>query len=159
MPQIFQWVVLAIFAIAASMPASAEDTPKYSAKVPPYITTPDTVDTRIGTLKFFDGLPNPETVQKVYDNLDFSRGVEAFLSGMPAASFYAVCEGFSQVGVKPNEGIGVFEDLMDARSLFLTGNSTTVYVVMCMDLKDGPMVVDVPPNVLCTVDDAYFRWR
>jgi hypothetical protein len=47
---------------------------------------------------------------------------------------------------------------MDARSLFLTGNSTTVYVVMCMDLKNGPMVVDVPPNVLGTVDDAYFRW-
>jgi hypothetical protein len=30
--------------------------PKYSAKVPPSITTPDTVQTRIGTLKFADGL-------------------------------------------------------------------------------------------------------
>jgi hypothetical protein len=63
--------------------------PKYSAKVPPSIQTPDTVQTRIGTLKFFDGLPDEETVQKVYDNLDFGRGVEAFLAGMPAASVYA----------------------------------------------------------------------
>ncbi len=63
--------------------------PKYSANVPPSITTPDTVQTRIGTLKFFDGLPDAGTVQRVYDNLDFSRGVEAFLSGIPAASLYA----------------------------------------------------------------------
>jgi hypothetical protein len=59
-------------------------------------------------------------VQKVYDNLDFSRGVEAFLTGMPAASVYAVCEGLSQAGVKRNGGIGITEDLMDARTLMLT---------------------------------------
>jgi hypothetical protein len=132
--------------------------PTYSAEVPPYITTPETVETRIGTLKFFDGLPDAETVQKVYDNLDFARGVEAFLSGIPAASVYAGCEGVSQAGVKRNEGIGVFEDLMDARSLFLTGNSTTIYVLLCLDLKDGPVVVEVPPGVLGPVDDAFFRW-
>jgi hypothetical protein len=41
------------------------------------------VQTRVGTLRFFDGLPDPETVHKVYDNLDFSRGLEVFLSGVP----------------------------------------------------------------------------
>jgi hypothetical protein len=138
--------------------AVAQTPPKYSAKVPPYITTPDTVDTRIGPLKFFDGLPDPATVQKVYDNLDFVRGVEAFLSGIPAASLYAACEGLSQAGIKRNGGIGIFEDLMDARSLFLTANSTTIYVLSCLDLKDGPMVVEVPPGVLGPVDDAYFRF-
>jgi hypothetical protein len=155
------WVgILALSAIAVSMPAwgQGQPAPTYAAKVPSYITTPDTVQTRIGTLKFFDGLPDPETVQKVYDNLDFSRGVEAFLSGMPAASVYAACEGLSEAGVRRNEGIGVFEDLMDARSLFLTAQSTTVYVLQCLDLKDGPMVVEAPPGVLGPVDDAYFRW-
>ncbi|WP_084811110.1 DUF1254 domain-containing protein [Ensifer sp. BR816] len=144
----------------ASLPAVAQEQfdPKYSAKVPAYIKTPDTVETRIGTLKFFDGLPDKETVQKVYDNLDFARGVEAFLSGIPAASVYALCEGMSQAGVTRNTHIGIMEDLMDARSLFLTPNSTTVYVFMCLDLKEGPVVVDVPPGVLGPVDDAYFRW-
>jgi hypothetical protein len=138
--------------------AEAQTTPKYSAKVPPYIMTPDTVETRIGTLKFFDGQPDAETVKKAYDNLDYVRGVEAFLSGIPAASVYAACEGLSGVGVKRNTAIGIMEDLMDARSVFLTGNSTTVYVLMCLDLKDGPVVVEVPPGVLGPADDAYFRW-
>src|SRR6516162_5530108 len=119
---------------------------QYKADVPPSITTPDSVDTRIGTLKFFDGLPDNATVQKAYDQIDFGRGVEAFLSGMPAASVYAFCEGLDKAGIKRNQGIGITEDLMDARSLWLTPNSTTVYAFMCLDLRAGPMVVQVPPT-------------
>jgi hypothetical protein len=141
----FHVTTLAWLTMAAALPAwgQGQPAPKYSAKVPPDIKTPDTVQTRIGTLKFFDGLPDSQTVQKVYDNLDFVRGVEAFLSGVPAASVYGLCEGMSEAGIKPNRGIGITEDLMDARSLFLTPNSTTVYVMMCVDLKDGPVVVEV----------------
>jgi hypothetical protein len=47
---------------------------------------------------------------------------------------------------------------MDARSLFLTPNSTTVYNFFCIDVKDGPVVVEIPPGVLGPVDDAYFRF-
>jgi hypothetical protein len=160
MTNIFQAAATLAVIVTSAMPAWAQGlpAPKYSAKVPPFITTPDTVQTRIGKLKFFDGLPDQETVQKVYDNLDFTRGVEAFLSGVPAASVYAGCEGLSQAGVVRNSGIGITEDLMDARSLFLTANSTTVYVFFCVDLKDGPVVVNVPPGVLGPVDDAYFRF-
>ncbi|OCP10303.1 MULTISPECIES: DUF1254 domain-containing protein [unclassified Ensifer] len=151
---------LLLTAALASLPAVAQEqfAPKYSAKVPAYIKTPDTVKTRIGTLKFFDGLPDKETVQKVYDNLDFARGVEAFLTGVPAASVFGVCNGLNEAGVKANQGIGIFSDLMDARSLFLTANSTTVYVLQCLDLSTGPVVVEVPPGVLGPVDDAFFHW-
>jgi hypothetical protein len=150
-------IALCVAAIAPELLAQ-EAHPKYSANVPPFIQTPDTVQTRIGTLKFADGAPGPETVQKVFDQLDFGRGIEAFLTGMPAASVYAACEGVDQVGVKRNQGLGITEDLMDARSLFLTPNSTTVYVFTCLDLANGPVVMQVPPNVLGPVDDAYFRW-
>src|SRR6202020_501745 len=117
MPRNFRWVIQAMFAIAAAMPAWGQGQPAstYAAKVPSYITTPDTVQTRIGTLKSFDGLPDPETVQKVYDNLDFARGVEAFLSGIPAASVYAACEGLSKVGIKRNGGGCITEKLLDTR--------------------------------------------
>ncbi len=47
---------------------------------------------------------------------------------------------------------------MDARSLFLTPNSTNVYAWLGIDLKDGPVVVQVPPGVLGPVNDAYFRY-
>jgi hypothetical protein len=128
--------------------------PKYSADVPPWITTPNTVETRIGTLRFNDGAPDENTVKTVYDQIDFSRGIEAFLTGMSATSVYAACDGFNQVGIKTNQGMGITADLMDARSLFLTANTTTVYVFFCIDLKDGPMVVQVPAVVLGPADDG-----
>jgi hypothetical protein len=132
--------------------------PEFSAKVPPCILTPDTVQTRIGTLRFRDGAPDDKTVRLAYDQLDLGRGVEAFMVGVPATSVYAACEGIDQVGVKPNQAIGITANLIDARSLWLTPNTTTVYVFTCLDLSKGPMVLQVPPNVLGPADDAYFRW-
>lgn len=141
-----------------SGPCMAQAAPKYAADVPAKITTPDSVETRIGTLNFKNGAPDEKTVQLVYDNLDFSRGVQAFLTGISATSVRAACNGFESVGIKTNEGVGITEQLMDAKSLFLTPNTTTVYGFTCFDLSKGPMVMDVPSGVLGPVDDANFRW-
>src|SRR5574339_913316 len=89
--------------------------------IPPSITTPDRVETRLGTLNFFDGLPDEATVQKVYDNLDFQRGVQAFLTAIPAASLYAMRTGFRTFG-PDNVTVLIAESLLDSRSLFLTAN-------------------------------------
>lgn len=145
-------------ATAGAQTLTGSDSPKYAPDVPAKITTPDSVETRIGTLRFRDGTPDPETVRLAYDQLDFGRGVDTFLRGMSATSVHALCRGFEDAGISLNQGIGITEDLMDARSLFLTPNTTTVYVVLCIDVKDGPMVVRVPPRVLGPVDDADFRW-
>jgi len=130
--------------------------PKYKADAPSSILTPDEVQTRLGTLRFKDGAPDAKTVELVYDNLDFMRGVEAFLDGIPAASIYGICRGYRDAGMGP-QTVGIFENLMDARSVFLTANSTTVYVSKCYDLEKGPIVVEVPAGVLGPMDDAYFR--
>ena len=138
--------------------AAAGPKPKYAAIVPASVTTPDTVQTRIGTLKFSDGLPDADTVTKVYDNLDFVRGVEAFLSGMPAANTQGLRRGFIEAGFPPNQGFGISETLADAGALFLTPNTVVVYTWAIIDVKDGPMVLQVPPGVLGILDDAYWRW-
>lgn len=131
---------------------------KFKANVPESVMTADKVHTELlGDLEFFDGMPSQATVKKTYDFLDFSRGVETFLSGIPAASVYALLEGFREVGLKPGD-LGIFEELMDARSLFLTANSTTVYCMTEVNVKDGPVVAEVPAGVLGPVDDAFFRW-
>ena len=120
-----------------SMMTSAQE-PKFAAKTPDSVTTPDTVHTQaLGDLEFFDGDPEKDTVKKVYDFLDLTRGSEAFLNGIPAASVYALMEGFKEGGLQPG-GLGIFEELMDARSLFLTANSTTMYAFTELNVKDGP---------------------
>jgi hypothetical protein len=44
------------------------------------------VETRLGTLNFFDGFPDKPTAEKLFDNLDFQRAVQAYLLAIPAAS-------------------------------------------------------------------------
>jgi hypothetical protein len=154
-----KYYVLVFFGglLLVSTIVSAQE-PKYAAKIPDSVKTPDKVHTELlGDLNFFDGAPSKATVKKVYDFLDFSRGTEAFLNGIPAASIYALLEGFKEGGVHPGD-LGITEDLMDARSLFLTPNSTTVYAFAEINVKDGPVVVEIPPGILGPVDNAYFLW-
>ena len=132
--------------------------PKYSADVPESVKTPDKVETeRLGTLEFFDGMPSPETTQKVYDNLDLTRGITAFLDGIPITSMYAMLHGLREAGVAPGE-VGISETLLDARSLLLTPNTTTIYILAQIDLSDGPVVMNAPPQMLGFVNDAAFRY-
>ena len=56
------------------------------APIPPSITTPDKVETRIGTLDFKDGVPSKATFDKVYDNLDFTHAFEAFANTFQGVS-------------------------------------------------------------------------
>lgn len=124
-----------------------------------HIVTPAVVETdRLGTLNYFDGYPSEETVQKVYDNLDFTRGMETFLNGIPAASMHALIDGFKGAGVDELGEIGIFESLMDSKSLFLTPNTESVYTISHFDLKDGPIVIESPPNTLGMINDMFFRY-
>jgi hypothetical protein len=133
---------------------------KYKTEIPTKILTPDVVETRIGTLEFYDGMPLQKTLDKVYDNLDFMRGVEVFLNFIPATSIEGLRQGMKELGVDDYNKVMVMDQLMDATSLFLTGNASTVYASAFFDLeKDGAMVVEVPPGAgPGTVNDAFFRF-
>jgi hypothetical protein len=121
-------ILLLLSLALAIFPASPAFAQQYKTDIPPAITIPDSIETRLGTLKFTDGFPDDATVQKVYDNLDFQRGVQAFLTTMPAASLSAMREGLRSIGVN-NSSIALFETLMDSKSLFLTANTETVYAI------------------------------
>lgn len=142
---------LALLALAAR-PCGAQ-----APGIPPAITTPDKVDTRLGTLEFKDGAPSKATLEKVYDNLDFTHGFEAFVNTMQGVSIAALHKGFQSIGVKDNEVL-IFSELMDAKSLFLTANADTIYLLGVLDLSKGPMVLEAPPKVLGAIDDYWFRW-
>ena len=57
---------------------------KMTTDIPASVTAPDEVKTSIGTLNYFDGVPTGKTVDTVYDYLDRSRAVEAFMNCVPA---------------------------------------------------------------------------
>ena len=153
-------IVLGVFACTLVLTnAYATDMPKtmMTKAIPAEITTPDKVETRIGTLEFKDGAPSVETARKVYDTMDFTRALNVFNNSFRGASAYAIRQGFLSIGAEENTVV-LFSDLMDAKSLFLTANADTVYYLAVVDLTKGPMVIEQPPKGLGTINDMWFSW-
>ena len=108
-------------------------------------------------MEYKDGAPSAATVQRAYDSLDYIRGVDAFMNSFSGASAYAIREGFHSIGAEDNTVV-IFPELMDSNSLFLTANADTIYNVAILDLTKGPLVVQVPPAQLGTLNDLWFNW-
>ena len=120
-----------------------------------------TVDTHIGPLKYESGFPTKETVERLYDEIDFQRACQAYMWSFPAVSFASVKAGmFRDLGATYND-IVLYQDFLDTKSIYLTGNSTTVYASSPIDLaKDGPVVVEVPAGPTAgMVADLWFITR
>jgi len=132
---------------------------KMTTKIPESITLPESFESSIGTLEFFDGFPSKETIHKAYDFLDIQRGVNVFLDEMRAVSSAALREGLREQGVTQANQVAVFENLMDSKALWLTANSETVYASTFLNLKtDGPTVIESPPMILGILDDMWMRY-
>lgn len=130
---------------------------KMTTQIPANVLIPDEVDTRLGTLKFFDGVPTAETAQKIWDNQDFSRAVESMIMTTPAASLAGFRRGIREFG-SDNETAIIWESRLDSKGLLLTGNTTVIYLFMWINTKNGPVVMETPPNVLAILDDFWFHY-
>jgi hypothetical protein len=121
------------------------------------ISTPDKIQTRLGSLTFKDGMPDAATQRLLYDESDYLNGVDAFINAYAPVSQWAIRSGFKDAGINDNDVI-VFSGLMDSNSLFLTANADTYYFWTYVDLSKGPVIVETPPNTLGVIDDMWWRW-
>jgi hypothetical protein len=79
--------------------------------------------------EFKGGYPTPETVQKAYDDADFTRAVEAYKFFYPGVAFAAGFFSLETVGIHPNRGAGVM--LGSPKQIIFTPNSDTPYAFGC----------------------------
>ncbi|MBI1283467.1 MAG: DUF1214 domain-containing protein [Thiobacillus sp.] len=145
-----------ISALAMVTPASAE-TYRMTTPIAPGVATPNTVETSIGTLHLSDGYPKPNTAEKIYDNLDRSRALQAYLLGIPIVNQIGMRDSMRRFG-PDNQTDVIWENLVDAKTVELTANDNTIYSFVWLDTRDGPLVVEIPPKVLGLIDDMWYRW-
>ena len=109
------------------------------------------IETRIGTLDFThdfeNGYPNDETVQLLFDEMDFQRACQAYIWSVPLVSFaqwqYAHTQ---QLGAENGQIVYVesYKDKLGG----LTYNVTTPYAIPFIDLSDEPWVVEMPEGAV-----------
>ena len=94
------------------------------------------LETRIGPLAYEAGYPAAETVEKLYDELDYQRAVQAYLWALPMASYGAMADAHKALGANSHTVV-VADKLAQPKQLALTANQDTVYMSGVLDLREG----------------------
>ena len=150
----FRFPLISCLALSASFSPTWADVSQNTLEK---LSAPASVETSIGTLDFKDGVPSAETAKKVFDTLDFTNALTVYNNSFRGASALGLVKGFKELGAGSGDVI-IFEELLDASSLFLTGNADTVYYLSYIDLSDGPVVIEQPTDGLGTINDMWFSW-
>ena len=148
---------LASAMLATMFTAASADDYKMTTPIAPGIVMPNQVETSIGTLNLFDGNPDADAAQKIYDNLDRSRALQAYLLAIPIVNQAGMRESIRKFG-PDNQTNVIWENLVDPKTVELTANDNTVYSFIWLDTHEGPLVVEIPPKVLGLIDDFWYRW-
>ena len=108
----------------------------------------ETRDTRIGKLAFESGYPSDESVNKLYDEMDFQRACQGYLWGVPAVGLNEWGKAhFNVFKAKSGEMLS-YLDFVEKLGI-LTPNYTTPYIATFIDLeKSGPMVIEIPAGLM-----------
>jgi hypothetical protein len=136
----FTAIVLCVSCCTCAVIAQQVRAPKSAAQ--------ETKDTRIGKLSFESGYPSQETVQKLYDEMDFQRACQAYLWGLPAAGIAEWQDAQKDV-TKAKNGQWVSYLSFKEKLGILTPNYTTPYICSIVDLQEsGPIVFEIPPGLM-----------
>jgi hypothetical protein len=89
------------------------------------------------------------------------RAIDAAVWAMPLMNFKFYRDALVDAGVGPND-VGYFSKVQDWRFQTATPNNTTPYVLVHWTIKDGPIVVEIPPatadvGIFGTLMDAWQR--
>jgi hypothetical protein len=109
--------------------------------------------------KFEAGYPTHETSQRLYDEMDYQRAVQAYIWAVPLVNAVAFSKALTDAGVSPVEpSLLVFDRPLTPKQIIMTANSEVIYVFTVVDLsKTGPVVIDVPAGILGSIVDAWQR--
>jgi hypothetical protein len=123
------------------------------------LASPGAPTTRIGTLNFVKGYPTDDTARRLFDEMDYQRAVQAYLWAYPAVSFESIRIAAKQDFGADYNDLGIADNLVDPKSVWLTANDTTIYAFSNIDLgKAGPVVVEIPPGpIVGLIDDFWQR--
>ena len=118
----------------------------------------ETKDTRIGKLTFESGYPSKETVQKLYDEMDFQRASQAYLWGIPAVGITEWGLAHRDILKAKNGEMLSYLDFKEKLGI-LTPNFTTPYVCSVIDTQEsGPIVLELPAGLMAgMIQDVWQR--
>jgi hypothetical protein len=88
--------------------------------------------------------PSADDAQQARDETDYQRAMTAYRFWYPTVSCEGIFNGNREKGIKDNESIVILS--AGPRQVAFTANSDTPYGAGCLDVKEGPFVIEMPPG-------------
>ncbi len=97
----------------------------------------------------------------VHDRMHYHRAIDAAVWAMPLMNFKFYRDALADAGVGPND-VGYFSRIQNWKFQTATPNNTTPYILTYWNIKDGPIVVEIPASadgvgIFGTLMDAWQR--
>jgi hypothetical protein len=110
-----------------------------------------------GSYEFVRGYPTQESARRAYDDADYCRAVQAYKFFFPTVAFWTGSARLEALGIEPSRQVAMMTG--SPKQLVYTPNSDTPYAFGPIDLRDGPVVIEVPPGVIMgAVNDHNQLW-
>ena len=104
------------------------------------LPTNGSIETRVGKLTFESGYSSEETVETLYNEMDFQRACQAYLWGIPAVGIAEWRLAHRDIFKAKNGEMLSYLDFAEKLGI-LTPNYTTPYIITLVDLEEsGPFV-------------------
>jgi hypothetical protein len=120
-----------------------------SERVPDRCIDNGTFHTRYGALSFHDGEPTGESAERLAQMLTFHRAVDVYQYNAEAVAMFRFRAGLANSGVRQASQVVIWKTTLEA--------AENVYASNFLDLKKGPIVVEVPAGVAGMLDDMWQR--
>jgi hypothetical protein len=145
------WLAVAALSVLLSSCSTPPPAGDQAAAVSPAATAKALDDA------FKSGFPSQEQTQRLYDDADMNRAVQAYRFFYPNVSIAALFAGFRAFAPIDNKTFFYMEGRPN--QVLFTPNSDTPYAALPLDLKGGPITVELPAGPLIGVaNDLNFRW-
>ena len=151
----FAFAVLAALFVCGAVHAKSDADPFYL----PQSDQPfeGKVKTRIGKLEFDNQYPSKDSMETILDNMDFHGATQAYLWGIPIASFSNL-QYYTDSVFKVRQGELLQTTTVDQKRGILTANATTPYIIGTVNLQEtGPFVIDVPAGKTAGMVDDFWQ--
>jgi hypothetical protein len=136
----------------ATAPVPAATAPPTATVAPPAAaTTPDAAPTMV------QGYPSADMSASTNDQVDKQAAINAYKLWYPTVSNAAAYKELNDKGIKDNTTLAYFNADPDGK--IFTANQDTPYGLARFDLKEGPMVIEMPAGpFIGLVNDIHQRW-
>ena len=118
----------------------------YISPIPADVLTKPDVRVHFGELHFDDGIPLPESKKKIENELAYIQLSRLYFDNHEAVWLELLREELEKLSITPNKTLAITASPITSKMLWPKLDPATIYTVGILDLRDTPLILQLPDS-------------